>query len=146
MPTLHWIGKEKVINHHMDVPFKVLEHAYGFAADASTGSATDATTGTATVQKEETKNRASEVGVILENDLFTSTVNDKYYTNGFEIYYRYLTPKKKQNQLKKITEFRVGQYIYNPQTIRAERIDYTPLDFEVIKQRIKEEDVEWQIE
>lgn len=47
MPTLHWIGKEKVINHHMDVPFKVLEHAYGFAADASKGSAT--------VQKEETK-------------------------------------------------------------------------------------------
>lgn len=31
MPTLHWIGKEKVINHHMDVPFKVLEHSYGFA-------------------------------------------------------------------------------------------------------------------
>src|SRR4051794_29168025 len=30
MPTLHWIGKEKVINHHMDVPFKVLEHNYGF--------------------------------------------------------------------------------------------------------------------
>lgn len=30
MPTLHWIGKEKVINHHMDVPFKVLEHTYGF--------------------------------------------------------------------------------------------------------------------
>ena len=30
MPTLHWIGKEKVINHHMDVPFKVLEHSYGF--------------------------------------------------------------------------------------------------------------------
>jgi hypothetical protein len=23
MPTLHWIGKDKVINHHMDVPFKV---------------------------------------------------------------------------------------------------------------------------
>ena len=30
MPTLHWIGKEKVINHHMDVPFKVLEHSYSF--------------------------------------------------------------------------------------------------------------------
>ena len=30
MPTLHWIGKEKVINHHLDVPFKVLEHSYGF--------------------------------------------------------------------------------------------------------------------
>jgi adenine-specific DNA-methyltransferase len=30
MPTLHWTGKDKVINHHMDVPFKVLEHSYGF--------------------------------------------------------------------------------------------------------------------
>jgi len=30
MPTLHWIGKEKVINHHMDVPFRVLEHGYGY--------------------------------------------------------------------------------------------------------------------
>ena len=30
MPTLHWIGKEKVINHHMEVPFRVLEHTYGF--------------------------------------------------------------------------------------------------------------------
>lgn len=24
MPSLHWIGKEKVINHHHDVPFNVL--------------------------------------------------------------------------------------------------------------------------
>ena len=30
MPTLHWIGKDKVINHHIDVPFKVLEHTYAF--------------------------------------------------------------------------------------------------------------------
>lgn len=30
MPTLHWIGKDKVINHHLDVPFRVLEHNYGF--------------------------------------------------------------------------------------------------------------------
>jgi adenine-specific DNA-methyltransferase len=33
MPTLHWIGKEKVVNHHKDVPFKVLEFKYGFIAD-----------------------------------------------------------------------------------------------------------------
>lgn len=33
MPTLNWIGKEKVINHHRDVPFRVLEHQYGFSAD-----------------------------------------------------------------------------------------------------------------
>jgi adenine-specific DNA-methyltransferase len=30
VPTLNWIGKEKVINHHMDVPYRVLEHKYGF--------------------------------------------------------------------------------------------------------------------
>ena len=30
MPTLNWIGKEKVINHHLEVPFKILEHSYGF--------------------------------------------------------------------------------------------------------------------
>ena len=30
MPTLHWIGKEKIIKHHLDVPYRVLEHEYGF--------------------------------------------------------------------------------------------------------------------
>lgn len=30
MPTLHWIGKEKVINHHLDVPYRVLQHKYTF--------------------------------------------------------------------------------------------------------------------
>ncbi len=30
MPTLNWIGKDKVINHHMDVPYRILEHSYGF--------------------------------------------------------------------------------------------------------------------
>ena len=40
MPTLHWIGKDKVINHHMDVPFKVLEHSYGFDNGTQTGQET----------------------------------------------------------------------------------------------------------
>ena len=30
MPTLTWIGKEKVINHHRDVPFRILVHKYSF--------------------------------------------------------------------------------------------------------------------
>lgn len=30
MPTLNWIGKDKVVSHHQDVAFKVLEHKYGF--------------------------------------------------------------------------------------------------------------------
>lgn len=31
MPTLNWIGKEKVINHHQDVPYKILEPHYTFS-------------------------------------------------------------------------------------------------------------------
>ncbi|HEY0030248.1 MAG TPA: site-specific DNA-methyltransferase [Bacteroidia bacterium] len=30
MPTLHWIGKEKIISHHLEVPYRVLDHQYGF--------------------------------------------------------------------------------------------------------------------
>lgn len=33
MPTLNWIGKEKVINHHLDVPYRVLDHKYSFDGD-----------------------------------------------------------------------------------------------------------------
>lgn len=41
MPTLHWIGKEKVINHHLDVPFRVLEHQYGFNQGAEQDESTN---------------------------------------------------------------------------------------------------------
>ena len=30
MPTLEWIGKEKVINHHIDVPYRVLNRVYSY--------------------------------------------------------------------------------------------------------------------
>ena len=30
MPTLEWIGKDKVINHHQQVPFRTLERQYSF--------------------------------------------------------------------------------------------------------------------
>lgn len=30
MPTLSWIGKEKVVNHHLEVPYHVLEHQYSY--------------------------------------------------------------------------------------------------------------------
>lgn len=33
MPTLNWIGKEKVVNHHLDVPFRTLEKQYTFASE-----------------------------------------------------------------------------------------------------------------
>ena len=30
MPTLDWIGKDKVVNHHLDVPFRVLNREYSY--------------------------------------------------------------------------------------------------------------------
>lgn len=35
MPTLNWIGKEKVVNHHMDVPYRPLKKKYTFNAKNS---------------------------------------------------------------------------------------------------------------
>lgn len=32
MPTLHWVGKNKVVNHHHDVPFRLLDKQYSFTA------------------------------------------------------------------------------------------------------------------
>lgn len=33
MPTLDWIGKNKVVNHHLEVPYRVLERQYSYDAD-----------------------------------------------------------------------------------------------------------------
>src|SRR5690554_6239443 len=38
MPTLNWIGKDKVINHHQDVPYKILEHQYHYENGTQTNS------------------------------------------------------------------------------------------------------------
>jgi len=32
MPTLQWVGKDKVVNHHLDVPFRVLNKVSSFRA------------------------------------------------------------------------------------------------------------------
>ena len=33
MPTLTWVGKDKVVNHHHDVPFRILNKQYSFTTD-----------------------------------------------------------------------------------------------------------------
>ncbi len=79
MPTLHWIGKDKVINHHMDVPFKVLEHSYGFATDASIGSVT--------VQKEETN---SGNKIIHGDNLEVNTLGHAFWATMKTKAYQYV--------------------------------------------------------
>lgn len=34
MPTLQWVGKDKVVNHHHDVPLRLLKQEYTFVANA----------------------------------------------------------------------------------------------------------------
>lgn len=63
------------------------------------------------------QSRTSEVGLVTENDLYTSSKNDKYYTNGLEIFYRFLAKNDDEKVNEKIIEFRIGQYIYNPKFI-----------------------------
>ena len=41
MPKLTWIGKDKVIHHDRDVPFRPLTHNYGFHNGTQTNAATD---------------------------------------------------------------------------------------------------------
>ncbi|MQY50754.1 site-specific DNA-methyltransferase [Rhodocyclus tenuis] len=36
MPTLHWVGKNKVVNHHHEVPFRLLDKKYSFAGNEGT--------------------------------------------------------------------------------------------------------------
>jgi adenine-specific DNA-methyltransferase len=36
MPKLHWIGKDKVVHHHRDVPYRALDLKYRFAAPEGT--------------------------------------------------------------------------------------------------------------
>ncbi|MBQ3788354.1 MAG: site-specific DNA-methyltransferase [Bacteroidales bacterium] len=37
MPTLNWIGKEKVVTHHLDVPYRVLNRKYTFGDTSDSG-------------------------------------------------------------------------------------------------------------
>lgn len=41
MPTLNWLGKEKIVGHHVDVPFHILSHRYGFSAEGQSERPTD---------------------------------------------------------------------------------------------------------
>lgn len=63
------------------------------------------------------QNTSAEIGIVTDNDLYTSTKNDQYYTNGLQVFYRYLSKKSKPEVLKKINELRIGQFMYMPRDI-----------------------------
>lgn len=73
--------------------------------------------------------RTTEIGFISDNDLYTSSKNDMYYTNGLELFYRFLSKNENEKINKKITEFRIGQYIYNPRFINETAVDINDRPF-----------------
>jgi lipid A 3-O-deacylase len=73
--------------------------------------------------------KTKEFGFITDNDLYTSSKNDMYYTNGLELFFRYLSKNENEKINKKITEFRVGQYIYNPRFINETATDINDRPF-----------------
>lgn len=73
--------------------------------------------------------KTTEIGLITDNDLYTSSKNDMYYTNGMELFYRFLSKNNNEKISKKITEFRIGQYIYNPRFINEAAVDINDRPF-----------------
>ena len=65
------------------------------------------------------QHKPAEIGMVIDNDLFTSAEHDRYYTSGMEFFYRFLEDNDNPKINKFIKDFRIGQYIYNPQTVRA---------------------------
>ena len=70
MPTLEWIGKDKVINHHLEVPYRVLEHQYTYLCGGEKGEEITERTGELTDEMEEQAERGgaamSRVGTVLD--------------------------------------------------------------------------------
>ena len=60
------------------------------------------------------KKYTKEISIITENDLYTSTYYDRYYTNGLFLSYRYVAKEGHKNLEKKIFEFTVGHKMYTP--------------------------------
>lgn len=73
--------------------------------------------------------KTTEIGLITDNDLYTSSKNDMYYTNGLEFFYRFLSKNNNEKINKQIAEFRIGQYIYNPRFINETAVDLNDRPF-----------------
>jgi lipid A 3-O-deacylase len=57
---------------------------------------------------------SKEVSFITENDLYTSTYDDRYYTNGMFLSFKYLSKEKNENLEKKIFAWEIGHEMYTP--------------------------------
>ena len=57
---------------------------------------------------------SKEISFVTENDLYTSTYDDRYYTNGMFLSYSYLSKIQPKELEKRIFEWQVGHKMYTP--------------------------------
>lgn len=57
---------------------------------------------------------SKEFSFLNDNDLYISTSQDRYYTNGMFFTYRYLSTKSAKNIEKKIFDIQIGHHMYTP--------------------------------
>lgn len=60
------------------------------------------------------KKYSKEISLLSENDLYTSTYDDRYYTNGLFLGFKYLSKEKNQNLDKKILEWTINHKMFTP--------------------------------
>lgn len=57
---------------------------------------------------------SKEFSLLSDNDLYTSTYRDRYYTNGLFLNYRVLAKKTTKKVIKKINSYQIGHMMYTP--------------------------------
>lgn len=57
---------------------------------------------------------SKEFSLLTDNDLYTSTYRDRYYTNGLFLNYRTLSKVKNEKIAKKIHTFQIGHMMFTP--------------------------------
>lgn len=57
---------------------------------------------------------SKEVSLLTDNDLYTSTYRDRYYTNGLFVTFRTVEKIKNKKIIKKIHSFQVGHMMFTP--------------------------------
>lgn len=59
---------------------------------------------------------SSAINFVTDNDLYTSTFNDRYYTSGIFLSFKYLSKNKPNHLEKKVLEWKIGQEMFTPFT------------------------------
>lgn len=57
---------------------------------------------------------SKEISFVTENDLYTSTYDDRYYTNGMFLSFKYLSKEKNETLEKKIFAWEIAHEMYTP--------------------------------